>query len=172
MSKEYSEILIEFTNTKDKFLNFYLNINDSFFAKVSQSCACLERFLLINSEDIFISFNGGKDCLAAYIIIKYYFYCKINELDYSMISTFKKFAILKNEIKIKFDRSIYFIYFLNENAFSEEEEYVRRFSDTEGIQTFYLYSDYISGLKFLIRNFMNFIMIIYVNLYGRICLIL
>jgi len=107
--------------------------------------------MLLPTDPIFISFNGGKDCLAAYILIKYYFFCQERWLDYSNFSSFVNFN--NNNISFTTNYKIYFVYFISDNNFLEEENYVINFSKKEMIEVFYLYTDYISGLNFLIKNF-------------------
>jgi 3'-phosphoadenosine 5'-phosphosulfate sulfotransferase (PAPS reductase)/FAD synthetase len=137
------------------FRNNYTQIDPAFFNKIIDFTKCFEN-LLINQctqkTKLYVSFNGGKDCLAAYILIKYFFYCKVNELIVEEISSFESFINSKTQIKIS-DFNIIFIYFVNDKNFKEEEDYVINFAKEEGVEIFYLYSDYITGLKYLIQNF-------------------
>ena len=137
---------------------YYSYITDDFMDKIVYSLNCFNDLFVNNTikseEKIFISFNGGKDCLAAYILTKYYFYCKKNVLQYNLKKSFKNFCNNKKWDNFSFrEYNVYLIYFINKNNFAEEEDYIIEFSKNEKIDIFYLYSDFISGLKFLITNF-------------------
>jgi FAD synthetase len=149
----------DFCEVKEKYKKFYQETNSSFFMKIKNACDCIEEFFKekVNnkSSQFFISFNGGKDCLAALILFKYYFYCKTFSLDFSLESSFNLFLRKENDFKLNSSSGFkfYFIYFLSEKAFDEELAYVKQISLRENVETFFLKSDYVSGLKFLIKNF-------------------
>jgi 3'-phosphoadenosine 5'-phosphosulfate sulfotransferase (PAPS reductase)/FAD synthetase len=152
--------LFSIQETLNKYTKYYSQITDEFFEKVIYSLNCFSDLFVNNTikenEKLFISFNGGKDCLAAYLLVKYYFYCKKNELSYNVKKSFKKFCAEESSSNSQMNMkefNIYFIYFVNDKNFNEEEDYVNQFSAQEKIKTFYLYSDFVSGLNFLIKNF-------------------
>ncbi len=134
----------------------FSNIPDIFFLKIKLSLDCLHEALMNNSnfdtKNIFLSFNGGKDCLAAYIILKYYLFCKEKNIQYSNKNSFDIFIQQKNEALIN-SKKIKFVYFLNKKNFESEEDYVVNFSKKENVEIFYIHGDYILGLNFLIQNF-------------------
>jgi 3'-phosphoadenosine 5'-phosphosulfate sulfotransferase (PAPS reductase)/FAD synthetase len=154
--KSYSEIVNYFTI-------YYNQIPEEFFEKIIFSLECFNKFFendkMKSNEKLTISFNGGKDCLAAYILIKYFFYCKKYDYDYTSVNSFTSFCKMNgNKANTSEDKSyntdnITFIYFANDDNFTEEEDYVNEFTLKEKINTFYLYSDLICGLKFMINNY-------------------
>jgi len=91
---------------ENKLQNYYNNlikINNEFYEKIIFSLN------LIPILDYYIvSFNGGKDCLAAYILIKFKIYCIENKLDYKQKNSFEKFS---NE-KIYYTNKIILLYFV------------------------------------------------------------
>jgi 3'-phosphoadenosine 5'-phosphosulfate sulfotransferase (PAPS reductase)/FAD synthetase len=133
-----------------KFQNYYNTITNDFMEKIIYS---LNHFVEISSEkNIFISFNGGKDCLSCYILLKYYFYCQANNIDYSSKESYIQFTQNHKQFVVK-DKNIFLIYFINENNFELEEDYVINFAKEEGVKIIYLYADYINGMKFLLQKF-------------------
>lgn len=156
-SKEIFESNTELCAFHEKlnfFRNKYLDLNSSLFDKIICFAKCFEATLKNQTDEskLYVSFNGGKDCLAAYILLKYFFYCKLNKLKTEEISSFELFINSKTQLKIS-DFNIIFIYFVNDKNYTEEEDYVIDFAKNEGVQIFYIYSDYVTGLKFLIKNF-------------------
>jgi 3'-phosphoadenosine 5'-phosphosulfate sulfotransferase (PAPS reductase)/FAD synthetase len=149
----------DFCEIKEKYKKFYREINTNFFIKIKNACVCIEEFfqekMNNKTNHFFISFNGGKDCLAALILFKYFFYCKTLSIDYTLESSFNLFLRKENDFKFNSCSlyKFYFIYFVSEKAFDEELAYVRQISIKENVETFYLNSDFVSGLKFLIKNF-------------------
>jgi len=151
MSENYDLLLNEYNTIKNKFLDFYKNITDEFISKLLFTLNCLNELFVINTilkgENIYLSFNGGKDCLAVYLILKYFYYCKEFEIDRGLKSSFKRFCEKHKTFKIK--EKVILIYFINENNFESEEDYVIKFAQEEGLKVIYIVSDYINGLKFL-----------------------
>jgi len=136
---------------KEKFRKHFELITDNYLEKLIHSCRCIEVLDLINKKNYF-SFNGGKDCLAGYIVLKYYLFCQDQNIPYSQKESFTKFCNTNQEYKIQ-NCNVQFIYFLSKNNFKEEMDYVVTFSKFEKIETFFMYTDYITGLKYLINNF-------------------
>jgi 3'-phosphoadenosine 5'-phosphosulfate sulfotransferase (PAPS reductase)/FAD synthetase len=136
---------------KEKFRKHFELITDNYLEKIISSCKCIDELDLINKK-IYFSFNGGKDCLAAYIILKYYLFCQDQNISYFRKESFKKFCETNHEYKIR-NCKVEFVYFLNKNNFKEEMDYVIRFSKLEKIETFFMFTDYITGLNYLIKNF-------------------
>jgi 3'-phosphoadenosine 5'-phosphosulfate sulfotransferase (PAPS reductase)/FAD synthetase len=152
-STDYEKKIIHDTLTN------LLGITDEFLKKILFAMKSLDELYangIINSKDkLAISFNGGKDCLAAYIVLKYYFYCKKFGFDYDFES-FHSFCNLNPTSKENFslkEYGLYLIYFINDAYFEEEENYVIEFMRREKIETFYSYSDIATGLKYLIKNY-------------------
>ena len=149
---------ILYSNYIKKLKIFSSKFSETFFDKIKFSLDLFNNFLnnqpLFKKDKIFLAFNGGKDCLATYILIKYYFFCEENIIDYSASLSFQTFCMDKNKnycVDPKY--KIKLVYFMNKKNFESEEEYVFNFSLREKIEIIYIYSDYISGLKFLIKNF-------------------
>jgi exonuclease III len=104
--------------------NFYddlINVNDDFYEKIVFSLN-----LIPNLNYYYVSFNGGKDCLAVYILIKYKIFCVELNLDYKNKENFKKFSNEKF-----YTKKIILLYFVNDNNFEEEENYVVNFIKKE-----------------------------------------
>jgi 3'-phosphoadenosine 5'-phosphosulfate sulfotransferase (PAPS reductase)/FAD synthetase len=145
----------EYTLILNKFNTFYNSITDDFMSKLIYSINCyidlLANNTILNNDNIYLSFNGGKDCLAAYLILKYYYFCKENNMDYTLKSSYNNFCKNHNEYKI--DKKILLVYFVSEKNFSEEEDYVINFANAEDLRIVYLVSDYINGLAFLKKRF-------------------
>jgi 3'-phosphoadenosine 5'-phosphosulfate sulfotransferase (PAPS reductase)/FAD synthetase len=133
----------------NKFNMFYNSITDDFMNKLIYSINCFVDLLASNTinDKIYLSFNGGKDCLAIFLMIKYYDYCKSKDLDYTLKSSYTNFCKNQNEYKIR--QKVVLVYFVNEKNFEEEEDYVITFSKNEQASIVYLVTDYISGLEFL-----------------------
>jgi len=125
--------------------NYYDNliiINDDFYEKIIFS---LNLIPVLNLY--YVSFNGGKDCLAAYILIKFKIFCIEYNLDYKNKENFEKFS------KEKFyTKKIILLYFVNDNHFEEEENYVINFIKNEKVFINYYYSSYVEGLKFFLKK--------------------
>jgi 3'-phosphoadenosine 5'-phosphosulfate sulfotransferase (PAPS reductase)/FAD synthetase len=145
-----------FDNIQTKFREFYKQIPNEFMDKLIFSLNCVNDLFVNNTislnDKIFFAFNGGKDCLAAYILVKYYFYCKSLNLDNSLKESYKQFAQNHDSFLLK-NENIYFIYFAHDKNFKEEEIYVQEFAKKENIQIYYIYSDYVGGLNFLIKYY-------------------
>ena len=147
--KVISERLSDLLSITEEFLNkiiFAMNSLDELYA----------QNVINKSDKLGISFNGGKDCLAAYIVIKYYFFCKKFGYAYNL-NSFVTFCNESSESKenncyLK-EMGVYFIYFLNDDYFEEEENYVIDFIRREKMDNFCFYSDTFTGLKFLIQNY-------------------
>jgi len=141
-------------------LSELLSITEEFFNKIKFAMNSLDELFAQNvinkSDKLAISFNGGKDCLAAYIVIKYYFFCKKFAYSYDL-NSFVTFCNESSENKENHynlkETGVYFIYFLNDDYFKEEEDYVIDFIRKEKIDSFCFYSDIVTGLKFLIQNY-------------------
>lgn len=142
----------EFNDVKEKFRKHFNLITDSFFEKLIDSCKCIEKLNEHLNNKIYFSFNGGKDCLAAYLVLKYYLFCKQTNISYNKKESFTQFCELNKEYKI-ICCNVQFIYFISKNNFKEEMDYVVRFSKFEKLETFFMNTDYITGLKYLIKNF-------------------
>jgi 3'-phosphoadenosine 5'-phosphosulfate sulfotransferase (PAPS reductase)/FAD synthetase len=145
----------EFDKIWQKFLNYYNNITDDFLEKIIYSLNFITEVFVTNlqGENIYISFNGGKDCLCCYILIKYYFFCQSKQLDYKHKNSYIIFTKEGRYFKIT-QKKIFLIYFINENNYSEEEDYVSEFIKTEDLDIIYIYGDYVTGMKFLIQKFL------------------
>ena len=118
-------------------------------SKISFSCGLIQ-----DQQIYYLSFNGGKDCLAAYIILKYYLYCKENSKDYSEIESYESF-VSSNYHSDK----IVFLYFISDKHFECEEDYVINFVKQEKVKMLFCYSTYVNGLNYILKqhsvNYMN-----------------
>lgn len=151
-----SEKESEFHNyIQDVKKKYYEKISPNFFEKIKYSLDRLEEAFSSNEhftkEKIYLSFNGGKDCLAAYILVKYYLYCEENSLDYSIIKSFESFITEKHK-PLNNSKRIRFVYFMNKKNYDCEEDYAWNFSKKEEVEIHFCYSDYILGLNFLIQK--------------------
>ena len=122
-------------------------ITPELFQKIIYSCSKIQE-----QNIYYVSFNGGKDCLAAYLILKYYLYCKENNLNYSDIESLNKFANNKNKF-FSYLNKVVFLYFINDKHFESEEDYVIKFAKKEQIKIYYCYSSYEEGLNYLLNRF-------------------
>ena len=111
-------------------------------SKISFSCGLIQ-----DQQVYYLSFNGGKDCLAAYIILKYYLYCKENSKDYSEIESYESF-VSSNYHSDK----IVFLYFISDKHFECEEDYVINFVKQEKVKMLFCYSTYINGLNYILKQ--------------------
>ena len=103
MSDNYDMDLTEFNRIKNKFLNYYKNVSDDFISKLVYSINCFNELFanntILKDDCIYISFNGGKDCLAVYLILKYFYFCKAYDLDHTLISSFNSFSEKQKNFK-------------------------------------------------------------------------
>ena len=129
----------------NKFKEEMKKITPELFQKIVSSCS------KIKEENIYyVSFNGGKDSLAAYLILKYYLYCIENDLNYSHFESLNKFKENQNKIVLN---KVVFLYFVSDKHFESEEDYVINFAKKEKIKIFYCYSSYVNGLNYLLKRF-------------------
>ena len=129
----------------NKFKEEMKKITPELFQKIAYSCS------KIKEENIYyVSFNGGKDSLAAYLILKYYLYCIENDLNYSHFESLNKFKENQNKIVLN---KVVFLYFVSDKHFESEEDYVINFAKKEKIKIFYCYSSYFNGLNYLLKRF-------------------
>ena len=129
----------------NKFKEEMKKINHKLFKKIVYSCS------KIKEENIYyVSFNGGKDSLAAYLILKYYLYCIENDINYSHFESLNKFKENQNKIVLN---KVVFLYFVSDKHFESEEDYVINFAKKEKIKIFYCYSSYVNGLNYLLKKF-------------------
>ena len=119
-----------------------IKIDDNLMQKISYS---LSKFKI--EDEYFLSFNGGKDILASYILLKYYLYCKDYKYDYTNKSSYIKFT---NSNYIPKKHKITFLYFTRKTSFEQEIQYVKKLTEKENVQLLMTESDYISGMKFFI----------------------
>ena len=129
----------------NKFKEEMKKITPELFQKIVYSCSKLKE------ENIYyVSFNGGKDSLAAYLILKYYLYCIENDINYSHFESLNKFKENQNKIVLN---KVVFLYFVSDKHFESEEDYVINFAKKEKIKIFYCYSSYVNGLNYLLKKF-------------------
>ena len=129
----------------NKFKEEMKKITPELFQKIVSSCS------KIKEENIYyVSFNGGKDSLASYLILKYYLYCIENDLNYSHFESLNKFKENQNKIVLN---KVVFLYFVSDKHFESEEDYVINFAKKEKIKIFYCYSSYVNGLNYLLKRF-------------------
>ena len=129
----------------NKFKEEMKKITPELFQKIVYSCS------KIKEENIYyVSFNGGKDSLAGYLILKYYLYCIENDLNYSHFESLNKFKENQNKIVLN---KVVFLYFVSDKHFESEEDYVINFAKKEKIKIFYCYSSYVNGLNYLLKRF-------------------
>ena len=129
----------------NKFKEEMKKITPELFQKIVYSCS------KIKEENIYyVSFNGGKDSLAAYLILKYYLYCIENDINYSHFESLNKFKENQNKIVLN---KVVFLYFVSDKHFESEEDYVINFAKKEKIKIFYCYSSYVNGLNYLLKKF-------------------
>jgi len=137
----------------DYYRNMYKTIPDYFIEKIQKIITFLRTSLSEQLEqEYFFAFTGGKDCLAALIIIKLYYFLK-QKIDYTvtdklLLNFFANYSMLKlpkNLFKVA--------YFMNNEDFEEEEDYIINFVKEEDLDIFYVYSDFVKGLKYLINKY-------------------
>lgn len=104
---------------------------------------------LTHEDHYYLSFNGGKDCLATYIILKYFLYCKARSKDYTAKESYDSF--IKEASSVTY-ANITFIYFINDKHFECEEDYFIAFAKKENVKILYCYSGYVCGLNYLIKR--------------------
>lgn len=119
------------------------NITQEILDKISYACSKMP-----NDEIYYLSFNGGKDCLAAYIVLKYFLYCRKNNLSFSQLDSYESFVVSD----FITDNVVVF-YFINDKYFEMEEDYVISFIKKEKLKVHYCYSSYSSGLHFLMKEY-------------------
>lgn len=113
---------------------------------ISKSISLIEK-----KSHYYLSFNGGKDCLAAYIILKYYLYCEYTHKDYTQLQTYNDF--INNHTSFTCENKVTFLYFIGEKYFECEQDYVISFAKRENIKIIYCYSSYVKGLNFIIKKY-------------------
>lgn len=99
---------------------------------------------LKEDSDVFVSFNGGKDCIACFLALKYLYYCNEKNLKMEDINVFVDFT--KNHSKFKLPNKVKLLFFLNADCFDEELDYCFNLSKNEELQILVQYTDFISGL--------------------------
>lgn len=119
-------------------------IGKDLMTKIAYAVQCLNL-----ETHYYVSFNGGKDCLAAYIILKYFLYCNEFKKDYTLKESYDAFC--KNTSSITCD-NITFIYFVNDKNFESEEDYFITFSKKEKVDIILCYSSYVCGLNYLVKQ--------------------
>lgn len=122
-----------------EYLSQMKEMTPQLLSKIATSCSLIE-----DRPIYYLSFNGGKDCLAAYIILKYYLYCKDNSKDYNGLDSYSSFVSSNYQ-----SEKIIFLYFISDKHFECEEDYVINFVKTEKVKIHYCYASYINGLIFL-----------------------
>lgn len=125
-------------------------ITSSLMEKISYSISKIPPL-----PSYYISFNGGKDCLAGYILLKYYFYCLEKGIPYTKKSSLLSFSYSSslNSDYYTPPGKIFFLYFMRGSSFKEEIEYVKKFAKNERIDLFITELPYIKGIKFFINYF-------------------
>lgn len=137
----------------DHYISFYLDIPESFIDKVQKIIQFLntELYEQLNNTYYF-AFTGGKDCLAALIIMKLYYFLK-KQKDFSINKKVLN-SFFTNYNNIKLPKSLFKVaYFMNVNNYEEEENYIIQFIKEEDLEIIYIYSDFVSGLKLLINKY-------------------
>ena len=114
-----------------------------------------EKTLILNSKKnkVFLSFNGGKDCTAALIFLKYYYFTQENSLNPGEFSSYKLFCTKEREYKINENNNIVLIYFFRPDTFKEEVDYCYSISKRENFQMVVVFSDYKTGMYYLKKEF-------------------
>lgn len=124
------------------------------FDKIIKNIETIMNILESISDEIFISFNGGKDCLATLIVIMYYFYCKEENKDYKSFSSYKDFCELNSNSKSKAFKNfkrITLVFFLIPDTFKEEIFYVYDIVNMYELNIKVINSSYISGMYYMTK---------------------
>ena len=136
-------------NTITKYKDLKSTESNIMFSKLVKNLKIIESFIN-ETESIFLSFNGGKDCLAALLVLKYYFYCKENNLNFSELKSYETFSLTG---KTCLQKKIILVYFLRDDTFKEEINFVFDLSRRENFELIILNTDYKSGMYYLKQNF-------------------
>lgn len=107
-------------------------------------------FISQNEGSIYVSFNGGKDCIATLLSIKFYLYAIKHGTEELNEHSFESFIKDCNSIKIS--EKIKFVYFSRKDSFEEEEDFVIKIAREEDVKLKIIYTDYRSGLTYLVTR--------------------
>ena len=156
------EIKLKF-NSKSEILKHYTEmykrIPNSFIEKIEIIIKYLKTDLSsILESEYYFAFTGGKDCLAALIIMKLYYFLKQRN-DFTVnIKSLNSFFAIYSTLKLPKEK-FKFVYFMNNLNFEDEEDYIVSFIKDENLDIIYIYSDFINGVKILINKYdMNYIL--------------
>lgn len=121
----------------------------SLFKKLTKNLSILEEYFdeCYLRNYFSISFNGGKDCTAALVVLKYFIFCKQEKLSYQDFSSYIKF--INKKTKLTENIKIRLIYFLHPDTFTEEIDYCYSLCEKEGFELALLTTDYKTGLFYL-----------------------
>lgn len=137
------------TSKKNKLSDLKSDETNEMFDKLIKNIETIRNILDTNKEKIYISFNGGKDCLATLIVITYYFHCQEENIDFKSISSYKSFCL--SICKLKTPRRLTLVYFLRPDTFKEEIYYVYELVYIFGINLKVIHSSYISGMYYMTK---------------------
>lgn len=120
------------------------------FSKIKCNLNLLKSFVdeALQNKNLFVSFNGGKDCTATLVIVKYYLYCNVKGYDYTQESSFLDF--IENQSKHSIDNeSVKLVYFIRNDTFQEEIDFCFSVAKKENVKLILLQSNYKTGLQYL-----------------------
>jgi len=136
---------------KEKYLSYFKdNIPEDFLNKIISSLRIIESF---HEEVNYLSFNGGKDCLAVFLLFK--IFNALNQTNPTDLTLQNITSYFKKAKESNNNRNIKFLYFVNSLHFREEEDYIFEIINREKVETIYLNSEFIPGLYFLESRFPN-----------------
>lgn len=148
-----NSILVE--RIKARFTYTNTEQSKSLFQKLVYNLTIIQQYIensLKNQECIYISFNGGKDCTATLIAIKFYLFCKFENLTFSKPESYENF--IQNHSNINLNNKVELIYFLQSDTFDEEIQYIVQIAQEQKVKLLVLYANYRQGMHYLI-NFHN-----------------
>jgi FAD synthetase len=145
---------LNYFSEKKKDLSNKSEIN-SLFDKVKTNLTLLKDFIeeSLEKKNLFISFNGGKDCTASLLLLKYYFYCASKQACFGEEKNFIDF--IENQANYQIDNNyVKLVYFIKNDVFEEEIDFCFYLAKKEKVKLILLQSNYKMGLHYL-KNVMN-----------------
>ncbi len=132
--------------------NNCVNKSEEIFHKLSHNLIIIDEYLkayLCNNDTIYIAFNGGKDSIAAYLALKFYLFIKENNKSLHSYSTFLEFIRNYNNVNIT---KVKLLYFLQNDCFTEEDDYFLSILNSEKVKSLICYSDFKNGLLYTTKH--------------------